>query len=137
MRRSRSFFHRVEGAVEIILKYSKKEAVQRTLKSLQAVEDFILTARLQIALLEKGYEDLEVECHSGTAVVTLNKAVTRLEHYTEKVKETGHIVEGVRSVEVKVGSGYHQPSILSTVEFELPKKVLLVDDGRTTVTFHL
>ena len=42
-------------------------------------------------------------------------------------------MEGVRSIETQVGQGFHQADIYRKFDFQVPSKVLLVDDEREFV----
>jgi CheY-like chemotaxis protein/cytidylate kinase len=123
----------VEEAVDLICENAHKDAVRTTPESLQVLEDFLLAAKVHIALIEKGHDELEVTAVDGTVTVGINKSVAMLEHYMEKVREIAAAVPGVKEVHAKVGSKYRTPSIISSVEFELPRKVLLVDDEKEFV----
>ncbi len=123
----------IEDAIEIILNNSQKEAVKTTSESLKKLEDFSIAAIANHTLLNKGYDDFDISCEDGIVTVAVNKSVTRLEHYMGKIKSVVEELAEVKSAEVKVGTKYQQPSILTTVEFQLPKKVLLVDDEKEFV----
>ncbi len=123
----------VEEAVELICENARKDAVKTTPQSLQVLDDFQLAANVHIALIEKGHDELEVTAVDGVVTVGVNKPVTMLESYLEKVRNIAAAVPGVKEARAKVGSKYRAPSIISKVEFELPQKVLLVDDEKEFV----
>lgn len=123
----------IEEAVDLICDNARKEAVQATPRSQHAVEDFSLEARVRIALLERGHDELEVTCNEGNTRIVINKSVVRLDPYMAEVKAIAASVPGVKSARAEVGPKYHPPNIMYNVEFELPRKVLLVDDEKEFV----
>ncbi len=122
----------VDEATTIIVENARKEAVRTTPASDRAMEDFVLAARINVVLVEKN-RDVEVHCENGTAIVTINKFVKRLEHEKAELVKLVQSIPGVKDVRVKVGPKFHTPTIYPPEEFELPKKVLLVDDEKEFV----
>ncbi|MFW2367206.1 MAG: response regulator [Desulforhopalus sp.] len=120
-----------ELAVQLILENYHKPAVMMTEQSSQAVEDMVVGARVESALLVKGY-NTSVECSRGQVTLFVNKSVlnfSRLAAGLEKIAET---VEGVEGVNVVAGKNYHV-SVYRDQEFTLPPRVLLVDDEQDFV----
>jgi len=122
----------VAEAVDLIVENAGKEAVRTTPGSAQAMEDFVLAARIQVALAESHHE-AEVAVERGAVTVAINKFVKRLEHEKSELRKIVQAVPGVGEVQVKVGPKFHVPSIYPPEEFELPMKVLLVDDEKEFV----
>jgi len=122
----------VDEAVDMIVENSKKPAVITTAESEQAMADFLLAAQINVALIEKSHE-ADVVCESGTATVIINKYVKRLEHKKDELQKIAETVPGVSKVDVKVGPKFRMPSIYPPEEFEMPQKVLLVDDEKEFV----
>jgi DNA-binding response OmpR family regulator len=56
-----------------------------------------------------------------------------LERLERELADIASPVDGVKSVVTAVGKGYHQTDIYRQVDFEIPSKVLLVDDEREFV----
>jgi DNA-binding NtrC family response regulator len=56
-----------------------------------------------------------------------------LNRLEEELKSIASKMPGVSSLATKIGKGYHQADIYRKVDFELPSKVLLVDDEREFV----
>ena len=108
-----------------------KQVVLETDASIQAIEDFALTAKVESALLDDG-QKVEVETHNGHVTLKVNKSTFSFSRLTEKLTDIAGAVDGVQGVEVKMGKGY-PASIYRDQEFELPPKVLLVDDERDFV----
>jgi CheY-like chemotaxis protein len=108
-----------------------KQVVLETEASIQAIKDFALTAKVESALLDNG-QKIETEIHNGHVTLKVNKSTFSFSRLTEKLTNIARAVDGVQGVEVKRGKGY-PASIYRDQEFELPPKVLLVDDERDYV----
>jgi CheY-like chemotaxis protein len=121
-----------ERAVELIVENLGNEAVQPTASSRQAVEDFLVAARVEQRLAGAGHH-VDVACAVGHVTLTINKHVLMLGRLEDELKEIAGPVEGVRSVETQVGREFYQPDIYRKVDFETPSRVLLVDDEREFV----
>ncbi|UCD57289.1 MAG: response regulator [Candidatus Hydrogenedentota bacterium] len=122
----------VEDAVRIICENAQSKPLRTTPKSQKMMNDFVLAARVNIALVEQG-RDVQVSSDNGNITVLINRYAMRLEHLKKELKRIVHAVPGTKSIEVRVGPKYKQPSIYPGVEFELPSKILLVDDERDFV----
>jgi len=116
----------------LILRHFAREVVRTTEKSRQAVRDFLLASKVEVALAKEGHQ-IEVEAENDAVTLTINKHVLMLSRLEEELKSIADKVPGVRSVVTKAGKGYHQTDIYRKVDFELPSKVLLVDDEREFV----
>ncbi|MBN2124454.1 MAG: response regulator [Deltaproteobacteria bacterium] len=122
----------VEEAAELIKENAAKDALQVTDRSKRAVEDFLLAARVEVALAEEGHT-VEVSAGQGSVVLVINKHVLMLNRLEEELRSIAGKVPGVGSVETKVGPGYYQADIYRRHDFEMPSRVLLVDDEREFV----
>jgi CheY-like chemotaxis protein len=122
----------VKEVVRAICDYVQKPPVLTTTRSLKAMNDFVFASMVNVALVEKGH-DVEVHSNDGNITILINKYTMRLEHEKKELKEIAESVPGVKEVEVKIGPKYKRPAIYPGVEFELPSKVLLVDDEREFV----
>ncbi|MCD6160886.1 MAG: response regulator [candidate division Zixibacteria bacterium] len=122
----------VDEAVNIIFENTQKEAVKTTPESEKAIADFVLASRINVALTEKNHE-VEILCDDGNTVILINKHVNRLEHKKSELRKIVETVKGVKKVDVKVGPKYHIPSVYPPDDFEVPRKVLLVDDEKDFV----
>ena len=116
-------------AKDLILRHFGREVVRPTADSLQAVADFLLAARVGVALAKDGH-NVQVDAENGSVVLTINKHVLMLSRLEEELKSVAAKVPGVGSIETKVGKDYHQADVYRRYDFELPSKVLLVDDER-------
>ena len=108
------------------------DVVQATKSSRKRVEDFLLAAQVEISLAQEGHS-AEVTARDGVVGITINKHVLLLNRLEEELKKIALSVAGVLSVETKVGPGFHQADIYRKYDFEVPSKVLLVDDEREFV----
>jgi CheY-like chemotaxis protein len=121
-----------EEAKDLVLRHFGREIVRPTDTSRQAAADFLLAAKVEVALAKEGHNIL-VEADSGAVELTINKHVLMLNRLEEELKAIADKVPGVRSIETKVGKDYHQTDVYRRYDFELPSKVLLVDDEREFV----
>jgi two-component system response regulator CpxR len=122
----------VDDALELICNYAGSGAVNYTPLSQKAADDFRLSARVEVALAKEGHI-VGVETRDGEVTLTINKRVLMLNRLEEELKSIVMAVNGVNSVETKVGEGFHQADIYRRFDFEAPSKVLLVDDEREFV----
>lgn len=109
-----------------------KDVLQVTKGSEAALEDFLLSSRVEVTLSQEGHQ-VSVSAERGGVVLTINKHVLMLGRLEEELKSIACRVEGVRNVEVKVGPSFYQADIYRKYDFELPSKILLVDDEREFV----
>lgn len=122
----------VDSAIDMICDAAKSNALLVTPESAKFVKDFNLAAQVQLALVEKGYE-VEVKAEHGKVHVGLNKFTNRLEQQLSKINELANSVQGVKSVTSGPGTRFTPPSLLRDAQFEMPSKVLLVDDEKEFV----
>jgi len=121
----------VDEAVEIILEAITRTALLPTDRSIAAQLDFLLSARVNVALLERGLHFSDVTADNGKVVVkvrtkrapagSLGRTVhaLRQEHRLDEARETCRSVKGVREVTV--------------VPTAMDLGTLLVDDERDYV----
>jgi len=125
----------VDEAVEQISDNASSPILQPSEASRQAVKDFTLAAQVEEVLSAKGHhpQDAEVSASQGKVSISINKKVMMLGRLSEELEELGRAVPGVSSVEVAPGPAYYQADIYRQADFQLPSKVLLVDDEREFV----
>jgi CheY-like chemotaxis protein/cytidylate kinase len=117
--------------VRLIVENCHKTSVLETEESKQAVLDMMLAALVEKALLEKGYK-VEVTAQSGGITLEVNKSVYNFSGLANELKQVAGSVSGVKNIEVIKGKDY-DTSIYRKQRFELPSKVLLVDDEKELV----
>jgi len=110
----------------------KKDLMKETSRSQQAVADFLLSAKVQVSLVKEGH-NVGVEGKDGTITLTINKHVLMLSRLEEELTHIAGQVPGVKRVKTKVGKDFYQADIYRKHDFEVPSKVLLVDDEREFV----
>ncbi len=123
----------VDKSADLIVEQLANAAVQVSDASRARAEDFFLTATVETVLAGEGHNVL-VSSKQGAVTLTVNKHVLMLEKLERELKEIASKIEGVSSVETCVGKGYHQSDIYRRLDFEVPSKVLLVDDEREFVS---
>jgi len=117
---------------KLILDNLGQAVLMPTERSRQAVKDFQMASAVDVALANEGH-DVSVKASNGTVAITINKHVLMLGRLEEELKAIATKVPGVKQVETKVGPGFHQSDIYRKFDFEVPSKVLLVDDEREFV----
>jgi CheY-like chemotaxis protein len=122
----------VADASALIAANAAKDIIQPTAQSKQALEDFRLAAETETVLVQQGHH-VDVSAREGAITLTINKHVLRLNKLKEELKSIAEGIDGVTSVETQIGKGYHQSDIYRKHDFEMPSKVLLVDDEREFV----
>ena len=121
-----------ESAVGLILENLQKDAVQETPLSLKAVEDFVLMAKVETILTEKGHNVI-VSANDGHIKLTIEKHVIMLSRLQDELKSIVSQIPGVKDVEVGVGNNFYKADVYRQFDFDVPSKILLVDDEREFV----
>ena len=116
-------------AAALIADNAAKDVVKATESSRRALADFRLAARTEVALAREGH-NVEVNAKNGDITLVINKHVLMLGRLQDELKSIAEQIPGVTSVETKVGKGFHKSDIYRKHDFEMPSKVLLVDDER-------
>ena len=122
----------IDQITDLIIDNLKSEVIQPTQSSQREVEDFLMSARIEVALAHEGHA-VEVTVRDGLVTLTIHKNVLMLGRLEEELKSVAKKVPGVKSVETRIGKGFHQPDIYRKYDFQVPSKVLLVDDEREFV----
>lgn len=121
-----------EEAAQFIANKAKDDVVKFTESSKKAIRDFMLASDVEAALAGEGHH-VGVTANDGHIVITINKHVLMLGRLEEELKSAAGNVKDVKSVETRVGQGYYQADIYRKYDFEVPSRVLLVDDEREFV----
>jgi two-component system, OmpR family, response regulator CpxR len=119
-------------AIQLILDNLNKDVLQTTEKSRKTIDDFRISAQVEVALANAGHH-VGVTAANGKVTLTINKHVLMLSRLEQELKSIAGIVPGVKSIETGVGKDFHQSDIYRKFDFEVPSKVLLVDDEREFV----
>lgn len=115
--------------IELIYDNLKSEIIQPTENSKKAASDFFLSANVEVALAKEGHT-ADVDVRSGSVTLIINSNVLMLKRLEEELKSIASKIEGVKSVETRIGKGFYQTDIYRKYNFEVPGKILLVDDER-------
>lgn len=122
----------VTDAATLINDNAARDILQPDTESKMALEDFRLAAEVETALVREGHT-VDVSVHRGVVTLTINQHVLRLNRLQEELKSIAGPIAGVKSVETKTGKDFHKSDIYRKHDFEMPSKVLLVDDEREFV----
>jgi CheY-like chemotaxis protein/cytidylate kinase len=121
-----------EESVELIFQYAESDVVQATNASKQAIFDFQLAAKAGEALANAGH-NVSTDAIDGTIKITINKHVLMLARLEEELRQIVGKIPGVKGVETIVGENFYKPDIYRKYDFQVPSKILLVDDEREFV----
>ncbi len=121
----------IKESVRLIEENLRNEVIRPTDSSRRAAQDFVLASRIGVRLAKEGH-NVEVNARDGAITLTINKNVLMLSRLEEELKSLTVKVEGVKSVETRIGKGFHQADIYRKYDFDMPK-LLLVDDEREFV----
>jgi CheY-like chemotaxis protein len=116
-------------AAVLIADNAVSDVVRPTQSSKQALADFRLTVGTEVALAKEGH-NVDVSAKDGSITITINKHVLMLSRLQDELRAIAEQVPGVKAVETKVGKDFHKSDIYRKHNFEMPSKVLLVDDER-------
>ena len=109
-----------------------REAVSDTRRARKAHEDFLLAAKVEVSLVNEGHT-VGVEANRGEVTLTINRHVLMLNRLEEELAKIAGQVRGVTNVKTQVGKEFYQADIYRKHDFEMPSKILLVDDEREFV----
>jgi len=119
-------------AAVLIADTARSDVVQPTESSKDALADFRLAVDTEVALAREGHT-VDVSAKNGSIIITINKHVLMLSRLQDELRSIAEQVPGVKGVETKVGQDFHKSDIYRKHDFEMPSKVLLVDDEREFV----
>ena len=121
-----------EEAATLIHDNLKSDIIQPTQNSQKAADDFMLAAKAEVALAKEGHS-VGVSARDGSITLTIQSNVLMLKRLEDELKAIVNKIEGVKSVETRIGKGFYQADIYRKYDFETSSKVLLVDDEREFV----
>jgi len=122
----------VDAAVKLICDHARSDAIKTTSWSRTQAQDFLLSTRVKLVLVEAGHR-VEVSSENGRVTVGINERVIMMGRLEEKLRRLAAGVEGVSDVTTKPGSKFTAPSINPWDRIETPPKILLVDDEKEFV----
>jgi len=107
-----------EAAARMILDNLSEKAKTAAEDVAKALDDFALTASVQLAVSDKGY-DITAAAEDGNVRLTVDRKVLRLGKVTQKLKQMVAAMPDVAAVEVAVGRTFHQADIIHRFRFEM------------------
>jgi len=108
-----------------------RTSVLRTPDSQNAVKDLKLMAQVETVLLKNGHK-VAVKAKDGNVTLVIQKSVLNFSGLAKELTELAQQVDGVREVSLERHKSYVD-SVYRQQKFELPSKVLFVDDEREFV----
>ena len=121
-----------EEAAQFIAGLTRETPLTVTPASRQAVRDFLLATQVEQIFSSQGHsaKDIQVLADAGKIDIQVNKKVMRLNKLSKDLEDLARQVPGVEEVKVEAGPGFYHADVYRQVDFQLPSKVLLVDDER-------
>jgi len=116
---------------EVIAKCLHTTSVLRTPESMAAVQDCQIAVEIEKLLLNAGHK-VAVTCAGGEVTLMVEKSVLNFGKLSTELTELAEKVGGVKRVSVEKSVNYID-SIYRQQKFELPSKVLFVDDEKDFV----
>ncbi|MBF0568927.1 MAG: response regulator [Nitrospirae bacterium] len=117
-----------EQALSLIMENAEKIAIDNTAGQSSAMADFKLASKVKLRLIEEGH-DVTVTSKDGALAIVVNKYTMRLKKLEAELIDIAVAVEGVGAVTVAPGPDFND-EIYRKYDFELPSKVLVVDDEK-------
>ncbi len=121
----------LEAGVDLLEENLRGEVIRPTDTSRRAARDFLLAARVGVALSREGH-NVDVSARDGAITLIIHQNVLMLSRLEDELKRIAETVEGVETVETRIGKGFHRADIYRKYDFDAPK-LLLVDDEREFV----
>jgi two-component system response regulator CpxR len=123
--------HSHDELIEEIMRCYHKTAVLQTAESRRAVQNMLLETEVERVLLLDGH-NMNVQADGGDITLTTRASIFNHGSLKAKLSEIAKQVSGVENVEL-VQAAKTNNSIYRSQKFELPSKVLFVDDEKEFV----
>ena len=120
-----------DDLVETLSDYYHKTSILPSPKSRQAIEDMKAEAAVESLMLKAGHK-MDIEVEGGELVLKVQKSVFNFDKLVTELNSLVKGVEGIRTVVVEKSYRYND-SIYRRQNFDLPSKVLFVDDEKEFV----
>jgi two-component system response regulator CpxR len=104
-------------AIRMALEGFRKFMHTPTPTAQQALKDFQLTARVELALVEKGFP-VKIRAKNQKVFVTVEKHVLRLSKLSYQLTQEIMAIKGVKEVEIGVGRDFNQADLCCHTTFE-------------------
>ncbi len=114
---------------DLIKETMGKDILKVSAAGIKAIQDFILSARVEAELARKGHF-ISAKADNGSVTITINKHVLMLKRLEDELKSLASKIPGVTSVTTKVGEKFYKSDIYRKYDFEAPTRLLVVDDER-------
>ena len=121
-----------EDIANLVEKSLERDILKASADSEKAIQDFILASRVETVLAKEGHI-ITAEADAGALTLTINKQVLLLKRLEEELQSIAGKIPGVKSVATKVGKKFYQADVYRKYDFEMPSKLLIVDDERQFV----
>ncbi len=121
-----------EGAADLISQNLTKDALRPTPESRSAIEDFHLASSVEAQLLDAGHL-VGVQARQGQITLTLHHPVLMGQRLAQDLVDLVSPLPGVISVDTRREESQKERSTYRRHNFDLPSRVLLVDDEREFV----
>ncbi len=116
---------------DAIVKCLRMTSVLRTAESAQAAQDMVIEVEVEKLLLNSGHK-VAIKYANNQVTLTVEKSVLNFSKLVNELTELATKVGGVKQVKVEKSVHYDE-SIYRQQKFELPSKVLFVDDEKEFV----
>lgn len=118
----------VTAAANLIEEHMHPDILQKTDISMQVVADYQLAVRVEEALIKAGHYSVDVSVSFGKVCLTIEKHVLMIGRLQQELKGVLSEVYGVEEIEFMLGKKFHGVSKYRGHEFELPARVLLLEE---------
>ncbi len=118
---------------DLVEKTLQRDIFKRSPDSEKAIQDFVLSSRVETAVVKEGHYYVTADADGGAVTLTIDKNVLMLKRLQDELQSIAGKIAGVKSVTTKVGKKFYQSDIVRKYDLEMPSKLLLVDDERQFV----
>jgi CheY-like chemotaxis protein/cytidylate kinase len=122
----------IEQASTLIHENILKDVLRTTAASRRSVADFKLAAQVDVTLVEEGHH-VAVTAHNGVITLRVHRRERLPSRLEDELRSHASKVYGVESVAVEAGENHGLADLYHRHDFNLPDRVLLVDDERELV----
>lgn len=118
-----------ESAALMILERLEEKANAAPDAVRKALDDFTLAAKVQLALVEKGY-DITAFAENGRVMLTVESKVYRFNTMSATLKRLAAEIPDVVDVEVHAGRNFHRTDVYIGYRFEMSSELQLKSDAK-------
>lgn len=120
-----------DDLVDIVCSYFYKTALLPSAKSRQGIQDMMVEIFAETLMLEAGHK-LDIQANDGNLLLRVEKSVFNFDKLKEDLTQIAKGIQGVKEIQVEKAYNYND-SIYRQQRFDLPSKVLFVDDEKEFV----